>query len=71
MTERKTLSDLRNEKKDFFTAEDVCGVLGADPHSIRCMAHQRPELLGFSVVIVGRRVKIPKIPFLRYMGVVV
>lgn len=71
MTARKTLGELRDEKKDFFTAEDVCGVLGADPHSIRCMAHQRPELLGFSVVIVGRRVKIPKIPFLRFMGVAV
>lgn len=66
---RKTLNDLIAEEKSFLTAADVCGVLGCDPNHIRCTAHQRPELLGFSVVIIGRRVKIPRIPFLRYMGV--
>ena len=66
---RKTLQDLKNEDKAFLTADDICGVLGSDPHSIRCCAHQRPELLGFTVVIVNNRVKIPRIPFLRFMGV--
>lgn len=68
---RKTLDELRREDKTFLTAQDVCGVLACDPHHIRCIAHQRPELLGFSVVIVGNRVKIPRIPFLRFMGVAV
>ncbi len=66
---RKTLQDLKNEDAAFLTANDICGVLGCDPHHIRCMAHQRPELLGFTVVIMGNRVKIPRIPFLRFMGV--
>ena len=68
--EKKTLADLMDEKKDFLTAEDVCGVLGCDPHHLRVKAHQRPDLLGFSVTIIGNRVKIPRIPFLRYMGAI-
>lgn len=68
--ERKTLADLVKEDKTFLTAEDVCGVLGCDPHHIRVKARQRPDLLGFSVTIIGNRVKIPRIPFLRFMGAI-
>ena len=66
---RKTLQDLKKEDRDFLTVEDVCGVLECNPHHLRCKARQRPELLGFTVVIMGNRVKIPRIPFLRFMGV--
>ena len=66
---RKSLDDLINSKEAFLTANDVCGVLACDPHQVRVCARQRPDLLGFSVVIIGNRVKIPRIPFLRFMGV--
>ena len=75
MTPRKTMSDLIACDKPFLTADDVAGVLKADPHTIRLMAKQRPEMLGFPVMLSGdprntyyARVKIPRIPFLRYMG---
>ena len=55
--------------KEFFTAQDVCGVLNCDPQNIRDTARQRPYLLGFPVVLMGSRVRIPRIPFLRFMGV--
>ena len=55
--------------REFFTAAEVCGVLGSDPQTIRDTARQRPELLGFPVILTGCRVKIPRIPFLRFMGV--
>lgn len=65
-----TLEELtRKVDREFFTATDVCGVLGSDPQNIRDTARQRPELLGFPVILMGSRVKIPRIPFLRYMGV--
>lgn len=67
--ERMTLDDLKSVNRDYFTPEQVCGVLGTNAHSIRVMAHQRPELLGFDFFFVGTRMKIPKIPFLRKMGV--
>lgn len=66
---RKTLEELAKSEKAILSAADVCGVLGCDPHHIRCMAHQRPELLGFPVVIIKNRVKIPRLPFLEFMGV--
>lgn len=61
---RKTIEDLVASDKQFFTAADVSGVLGADPNKIRETAKQHPELLGFPVVRIGNRVKIPRKPFL-------
>lgn len=69
MSEKKTLIDLICSDKDHFTPNDVCGVLRCDPHTLRLTARQRPELLGFRVVIMGNRIKIPRIPFLQFMGV--
>lgn len=54
---------------EYFTVQDISGVLGSDPQTIRITARQRPELLGFPVILIGNRVKIPRIPFLRHMGV--
>ena len=63
-----TLEELRASDKVFLTPADVAPVLGCDPHSIRVAAHQRPELLGFPVIVIGSRVKIPRIPFLIFLG---
>lgn len=65
-----TLPELtQRTSREYFTAEEVSGVLGMDPHTIRLTARQRPELLGFPTIITGTRVRIPRIPFLRFMGV--
>ncbi len=65
-----TLQELTQKvDREFFTAAEVCGVLAADPQTIRDTARQRPELLGFPVILSGCRVRIPRIPFLRFMGV--
>lgn len=65
-----TLPELAQKvDKEFFTPQEVSYVLRSDPQSIRVCARQRPDLLGFPIMIVGNRVKIPRIPFLRFMGV--
>ena len=65
-----TLPELtRKTDREFFTAAEICGVLCMDPNTIRLCARQRPDLLGFPAIIAGSRVKFPRIPFLRYMGV--
>ena len=64
----KTLEDIRAEKKAFLTPDDICGILGSNAHTIRVTARQRPELIGFDFTFVGNRMKIPRIPFLRFMG---
>lgn len=64
----KTIAEIRACDKIFLTPTDVCGVLGCDPQTIRVMARQRPDLIGFSFTFTGNRMKIPRIPFLRFLG---
>ena len=65
----KSLTDLQASDKIFLTPADISGVLGSDPQTIRVTARQRPELLGFEFTFVGSRMKIPRIPFLRFLGI--
>jgi len=66
-----TLEEMKDSTKLFLTPTEVAPVLGADPHTIRCTARQRPDLLGFEFTFSGNRMKIPRIPFLRFCGVTV
>ena len=50
------------------TPAEIAPILGSNPDTIRHMARTEPEKLGFPVVIVGNRVKIPRRPFYRFMG---
>ena len=63
-----TITQLKATDKPFLSVEEVSGVLGANPHSIRVTARQRPDLIGFPFTFSGNRMKIPRIPFLRFMG---
>ena len=64
-----TLTEMKNSTKLFLTPAEVAPVLGSDPHTVRCTARQRPDLLGFEFTFSGNRMKIPRIPFLRFCGV--
>lgn len=66
---RKTLDDLKSIERDYFVPAEVADVMGWDAHAIRVQAHQDPSRLGFPVIVYKTRTKIPKIPFLRFMGV--
>lgn len=61
-----TIDELRNSTRDVLTAEDIAPILRADAHAIRLTARKHPERLGFPVVCIGNRVKIPREPFLRH-----
>lgn len=65
----KTLAELQAMDKPFLTPLEISGVLGSDPQTIRVMARQRPDLVGYQYTFTGNRMKIPRIPFLRFMGV--
>jgi|GEM_PF-1034201 len=62
-----TLEQIAHEKKAFLTAEEVKDVLGCDAHYIRVQAHIKPADLGFPVIVLRSRVKIPRLPFLQFM----
>ena len=64
-----TLDELRSMTEPIITPEQASKVLKCRPQSIRIAARQRPELLGFPVIVMGTETKIPRIPFLRFLGV--
>lgn len=71
MLYKYTLQELADLDRECLTPQHVAPVLGCDPQNVRLCARQRPELLGFPVIIMGNRVKIPKKEFLRYMGMAI
>ena len=64
-----TIEELKGSDKEVLTAADVAGVLGCKPYSIIVQAKTAPAALGFPVSVIGSRVKIPRIPFLKFLGV--
>ncbi len=66
---RKTIEDLIQSKNPFLRAEDVAGILGVNPQSIRDQAHSDPRALGFPVSVIGSSTLIPRLPFLDFIGV--
>lgn len=62
-----TLQEVKNMDKEVITPAIAAKVINCDPHYIRVAAHNRPELLGFPVTLIGSRVKIPRLAFIRYM----
>ena len=62
-----TLQDIKQMDKDVITPAEAAQVVGCDPQLIRLEARERPENLGFPVIIVRSRIKIPRIAFIKYM----
>lgn len=66
-----TLSQLANMPgKPYLLPREVGALLNVTPYTIN-VAAQNPatrEKLGFPVIITGTRVRIPRIPFLKFMG---
>lgn len=64
-----TLSEIALSDKAFLTAAEVAEVLQCDPQLIRWQAKNGPARLGFPVVVIKSRVKIPRQAFLNFMEV--
>ena len=65
--ERMTLDQIAEMTAEVLTPAQVASVLHLDQDTIRGQAREAPWLLGFPVVLAGNRVKIPRLPFLRFM----
>lgn len=68
-TKQKAIQAIVDSNKCFLTPAEIAPILGMDPQTIRDTARQRPELLKFEFILSGSRTKIPRIPFLRYIGI--
>nr|DAX12976.1 MAG TPA: Protein of unknown function (DUF1580) [Caudoviricetes sp.] len=62
------LDEIVRSQKILLTPDDVSEVMNCNPQDIRCQAAIDPTMLGFPVCRVGTRTKIPRIPFLRWLG---
>ena len=62
-----TLKEIENSSKEVLTCQDVAPVLMCNPATLHMQAMEEPWRLGFPVIVMGRRVKIPRQPFLKYM----
>lgn len=62
-----TLLELEKLEKDIISPEVAASVIGCNAHVLRLQARNRPEALGFPVICLGSRVKIPRLPFIKYL----
>lgn len=64
-----TINDILAMSKPTILASEAAQVLGCTPQWLRLMAREQPEKLGFPVCCTSKhRVKIPREPFLRFLG---
>ena len=63
-----TITEMLESAEPFLSPADIAEVLQCDPQSIRAQAQTDPSKLGYPVIIINRRIRIPRIPFLRYLG---
>jgi hypothetical protein len=61
-----TIKELEQSGKDVLTPAEIAPILGSDPQTIRWQAHNQPDKLGFPVIVVKSRVKIPRLGFIRF-----
>ena len=64
-----TIPEIKALDREMLTAAEVAPILNTNPNLIRWQAHENPEALGFPVIVMKSRVKIPRIPFLKFLGV--
>lgn len=68
-----TLTEIQHSKKDVLTPSDIAEILHCSPYYITVRARQDKrdgtDHFGFPVIVINSRTRIPRIPFLRVMGV--
>lgn len=63
-----TLDAIKKSDKLYLNPTDVASILHCDPQCIRAQARRDPSKLGYPVIVIGQRVRIPRKPFLAYLG---
>ncbi|MGN0599286.1 MAG: hypothetical protein ACI4JK_05265 [Oscillospiraceae bacterium] len=62
-----TLEDIEKIPREYLIPKEVAQVIGCYAYGITLAARNNPASLGFPVIIIGNRTKIPKQAFLNYM----
>ena len=61
------LEELKARDDVCINANDAAKVIGCNPQAIRITAREHPERLGFPLVVLGKRVYIPRVPFINFV----
>lgn len=62
-----TLQEIEAIPREMLRPSDIAGYLKSNPQDIRTQAQEDPQKLGFPVIIIGSRVKIPKQAFIAFI----
>lgn len=62
-----TLKEMELSDRYFVNAKDIADIVECAAENIRSQAKADQSKLGFPVVVIGSRVKIPRIPFIKYI----
>jgi hypothetical protein len=63
-----TREEIMASEKECLVCSDISKIIGLNAHLIHGQAIERPELLGFPVIVSGRQVRIPRMAFAKFMG---
>ena len=62
----RTLNEIEHCGKDILAPADVAWYLQCDAYNITLQAREDPSKLGFPVIVMGTRTKIPREGFVRF-----
>ncbi len=62
-----TFEDLKTSDKLLLTVEEVASVTHIAAMNLRDQARKNPAYLGFPVIVSNDTVRVPRIPFIKYM----
>lgn len=63
-----TLDEIKKSDAVFLLPSDISEVLDCDAQAIRDIARAEPERLGFPIIRMGTRTRIPRKAFLKFLG---
>lgn len=62
-----TIDEIRQSDKTMLTPSDIAPVLGCHPYSLNIAAKSDIKALGFPASLIGTRLRIPRVGFLRWI----
>lgn len=68
MANRVTFDDLLRMRSPVIPATWAAQAMGMHPSRLIGYARERPDLIGYPYQLSGNRMKIPRVPFLKFWG---
>lgn len=62
-----TLEELKACDKAFVNSADIAKIVGCDPYALTLTAREHPERLGFPSMVIGKRVRFPRLAFIKFV----